>query len=135
MTLSRPIPGWTPSTPEVLGPAIGDVTRQHPVIAIHFWAPWNGSDPLMDRSIRAIERGFDQRVYFASCNTELEVNGELLRRCGIVNIPALSVIVSGVPRRAIGGCREPEGLANEIESRLREPASKPWWASWRGRHV
>ncbi len=132
MDIARPVPGWSPSTPDVLGPFIDDVMRQYPTIAIHFWASWNGADPLMDRNIRAVQDGFAGRVHFASCNVDNEVNGELLRRLGVVTIPTLGVLVSGTPRRSIVGCVPPYLLAAEIESRLREPMPKPWWTFWRG---
>ena len=121
MPVPRPIPGWSPSTPEVHGSTLDNLMRLHSTIAVHFWAAWNGYDPLMDDSIRAIRSSFEGRVYFASCNTDLEENGELCRRCRLTNLPALVVFVSGTPRGPIIGFREPGPLSEEIEARLREP--------------
>jgi hypothetical protein len=44
-----------------------------------------------------------------------------------MNIPALGMLVAGMPRRPIIVFRDPELLAFEIESRLRDPASRHWW--------
>jgi thioredoxin-like negative regulator of GroEL len=131
MDIARPIPGWSPSTPEVLWSTIDGVVKQHRVVAIHFWAPWDGHDPEMDRNIRTVEPRFEGRVFFASCNIDRDENAQLCRHCGVGNIPALGIIVDGSPRRAIIGVREPESLAHQIESRLRDPQTRPWWAFWR----
>ncbi|CAN5914424.1 hypothetical protein BH23PLA1_BH23PLA1_04930 [soil metagenome] len=125
--MTRPVPGWEPSTPGVRVGAIEALVQQHPAIAIHFWAPWNGVDPLMDRAIQHISKRFSGRVGFFSCNVDLEGNAELCRRFGVVNIPALGILMSGHPTQLIMGYRDPETLAGEIESRLDEPKRKPWW--------
>jgi thiol-disulfide isomerase/thioredoxin len=100
-------------------------------VAIHFWAPWNGYDPVMDRAIQAVAKRFADRVHFVSCNIDLEENVELCRRFGVVNVPSLGLLVSGMTRRVITGCRAPEDLVSEIESRFHERESKPWWAFWK----
>ena len=130
MEVSRPIPGWSPSTPEVRWSTLDDVMRRYPVVAIHFWAPWDGHDANMDANILAVAPRFEGRVHFASCNIDIDENSSLFRHCGIGNIPALGIVVNGVPRRGIIGGREPESLADEIESRLRDPSPRPWWALW-----
>jgi thioredoxin-like negative regulator of GroEL len=131
MKVSRPIPGWRPSTPEVRGLTVEDLVQQHPAVAIHFWAPWNGADPPMDRSIQTISDRLAGRVVFVSCNVDHEENGELCQRCGFKNIPALGLLISGHQPVSIIGYRDPETLACEIESWLNEPERKPWWAFWR----
>lgn len=119
--MNWPIPGWSPSTPEVCPSLIEDAARRRQAVAIHFWAPWNAHDVPMDRDIQAISAGFEGRVVFASANVDRDENAELFRRCGVGNIPALGILVDGEPRRAVIGAREPESLAAEIEVRLHEP--------------
>jgi hypothetical protein len=115
----RPIPGWRPSTPEIRNEDIPHLLTLHPAIAIHFWAIWDRVlDDSMDRNIATIARQFDGRVAFFSCNTDLPENGELLRECSILSIPALAVLSPGRPSRIIFGNREPQQLASEIESLL-----------------
>jgi hypothetical protein len=126
MEIHRPIPGWIPSTPDVRGGAVDEFVERHPAIAIHFWAPGNGSDPPMDRGIQAIAERFSPRVAFFSCNVDLPDNAAWCRRCGVATVPTLATWVSGELRGLIVGCREPDQLAAEIESRL-APARKPWW--------
>ncbi|WP_165223894.1 thioredoxin family protein [Aquisphaera insulae] len=126
MTNPRPIPGWTPSTPEISGASIHDLAQRHPALAVHFWAPWNGHDPTMDRNIQPIRERFAGRVHFVSCNIDLAANDELARRCRIRNVPTLVVLVDGDPREPIVGCRGPDTLAAAIEVRLVSSESKRW---------
>lgn len=129
MDVPRPIPSWKPSTPAVRGLTIEELVQQHPAVAIHFWAPWNGQDPLMDRSLQSISGRFAGRVVFVSCNVDLAENRELCQRCGFKNIPALGLLVSGQEPISVIGYRDPETLAGVIESWLNEPEPKrkPWW--------
>jgi hypothetical protein len=115
----RPVHGWVPSTPEVCDATINDIERLHPAIAIHFWAPWNGTDPPMDRAIQSISAKFGSRLAFFSCNVDRAENIGLCRRYGIANLPALVLIVAGQPQKPIVGLSSPEQLAEKIESRLR----------------
>lgn len=121
--LYRPIPGWSPSTPEVTDSTINEVVQRHPAVAIHFWAAWNGVDPPMDRVIQEIGPRFAGRLVFYSCNTDLAENVELCRRFRFGNIPALSVLVAGQPHKPIIGLRSPDDLVAQIETRLRKCAA------------
>lgn len=128
MATPRPIPGWRPSTPAVGGRALEELLRQHSAIAIHFWATWDGHDPGMDQSIREIAERFAGRVLFLSADIDLEENRDLCRHFRIANIPTLGVLRSGRNPTLIVGYRDPEHLANEIETRLNEPEKRPWWS-------
>jgi hypothetical protein len=128
MDIARPMPGWIPSTPSVRGEAMDDLAQRHSAIAIHFWAPWNGSDAPMDRSIQAIAERFAGRVAFYSCNVDLEDNRVLCKRCHIVTVPTLAIWASGELKKPIIGCGpDAEQRAAAIEARLGEPGKKPWW--------
>ncbi len=131
MNFARPIPGWSPSTPEVRGPAIDDLLRQNPAIAIHFWAAWNGVDPLLDRSIQEILDRFIGRLWFGACDVDLSENAELCGKFGVANIPAIGILVSGRSPKLIVGYRDPQRLALEIERRLYEPKRKHSWIFWK----
>lgn len=123
-------PDWSPSTPEVHGQDVDRLAQRGP-LAIHFWAPWNSVDVQMNQSIQAVVPRFADRVKFMSCNIDLAENADLCRRFGFMNIRAIGVLVAGTARRPIIGYREPDRLAEEIESRLRPEEPKPWWAVWK----
>jgi len=132
MEFARPLPGWTPSTPTLTGGQIEELARKYPAVAVHFWAPWNGVDRLMDDSIQAVSNRFDERIFFASCNVDLPENSDICRRCRFANIAAVSVIKGDCVCDPIIGYRAPDQLVNEIEKRLVKPKpNKPWWAFWR----
>lgn len=118
---------WIPSTPEIRAQDIERFARRGP-LAIHFWAPWNRHDVCMDQSIQAVAPRFAGRVEFLSCNIDLAENIELCRRFNVWNIPAIGVLVAGAERRPIVGYREPDQLAEQIESRLLPEQPKPRWA-------
>jgi thioredoxin-like negative regulator of GroEL len=128
MGVPRPIPGWRPSTPEVSGLGIDELVRRHRATAVHFWAPWNGHDRLMDSSIRDVSGRFAGRLVFVSCNVDLGENRELCQRCRFKNIPALGLLAPGRPPALVVGYRDPETLAGAIESWLKQPERTPWWA-------
>ena len=132
MDVARPIPGWSPSTPEVRGAALDELAREHPVLVVHFWAAWNGVDPLTDRSIQAAAIRLSGRVRFVSLNVDLAENVELCRRYGLATVPTLLVLQDGRPRRLIVGHRGPDELVADIEARLADADPiKPRWAFWK----
>jgi thioredoxin-like negative regulator of GroEL len=97
----RPIPDWRPSTPPINPEAFEQLLKEHAAIAIHFWASWNGCDPVLDQSIQSIASEFAGRMSFYSCDVDREENADLCKRCRVVTIPWLAVFVSGTERRRI----------------------------------
>jgi thioredoxin-like negative regulator of GroEL len=125
----RPIPGWRPSLVEVVGDGLEALTSANPAVAVHFWAVWNGVDPPMEGSIRAIQDRFVGRVMFVACDADREENVRLCKRLGVVALPTLVVIASGRPPRLVVGYREPDALALAVEDALR-PVPRPSWRFW-----
>jgi thioredoxin-like negative regulator of GroEL len=120
----RPIPGWRPSTPEIVADDFPSLAASHSALAIHFWAGWNGVDPPLDRSIRVITGRFDGRVYFVSIDIDRAENRPLWDQCGIANVPTVALFRGEELQGLIVGLREPEQLAAEIEKLLaKEPQS------------
>lgn len=119
MIIARPIPGWTPSTPPIVGKSCLASLDDQATIAVHFWAPWNGVDPPFDELLRQLAGRFASRVPFYSANIDLEQNRSLCELCQVLNVPVLSIRVNGVWQQPIVGCRATaEELAAEIDSRL-----------------
>ncbi len=119
MIIARPNPGWTPSTPPIVGESNLATLDERTTIAVHFWAPWNGIDPPFDELIRQLADRFASRVLFCSANIDLEENRGLCEQCQVMNVPALSIRVNGVWQQPIVGYRaNAEELATEIDARL-----------------
>ncbi|HVT30263.1 MAG TPA: hypothetical protein VHE81_19785 [Lacipirellulaceae bacterium] len=120
----RPIPGWRPSTPEIVADDFPSVAASHPALAIHSWEGWNGVDPPLDRNIQAIARRFASRVHFVSSDIDRAENWPLWDRCGAANVPTV-VLFKGEELQGLSvGLRKPEQLAAEIEKLIaKEPQS------------
>jgi|SRR5580692_3374430 thioredoxin-like negative regulator of GroEL len=114
--IGQPIPDWRPSTPPVTSATIDDVLHSQSCVVVHFWAVWNGHDPLMDRVIQEVRPRLAHRIHFVSCDIDADV--ELSRRCEVANVPFLAVFVDGTRQRPVIGLRTPDGLAAELETRL-----------------
>ena len=129
--IARPIPGWKPSTTDIGEQSLEVLCEEYPVVAIHFWASWNGVDPVMDRGIQQIAERFAKRVRFFSVDADTERGVELAQLFGVVTVPSLVVLRSGAKPRMIVGCYDAEKLAAKVESQLTTPEPQPWWAFWR----
>jgi hypothetical protein len=128
----QPIPGWRPSTPEVTGVDVDAVIKSFPAVVVHFWAPWNGSDPPMDCELQKVREHFGDRVHFVSCNVDLEENLKFCWRCNVWNVPFLAVFIGGEQRRSIIGLRTADELIEELELRVEGRDRAPsWWKFWR----
>lgn len=131
-SLAPPAPGWKPSTPDCRGSALDELTQRHPAVAVHFWAIWDRHDLTMDQLIQAVKEQFSDRVFFASCNTDLPENVDFTHRCGVVTIPYLGLFFAGQLRYGIVGLRSAEELASDLEYALSEPKRPARrWAFWR----
>jgi thioredoxin-like negative regulator of GroEL len=115
----------------VSGDSLESRLQQSEAIAVHFWAPWNGADPLMDRSVQDIVGQFTGRVQFLSSNIDTEPGAALAKRFGVANIPTLVILTLNQEPRLIVGHRDAVELAHQIELRLRNSQTKSGWAFWR----
>jgi thioredoxin 1 len=129
--IARPIPGWKPAMPDIGHESLESLCNECAALAIHFWAPWNGVDPLMDRGIQQIANQFANRVTFFSANVDTERGAELAQRFGVCNVPTLVVLRFGSKPRLVIGCVGAEALADKLESFLLDPQPHRWWAFWR----
>ncbi len=112
--IHQPISGFRPSTPSVDSASILAVTDAHSVVAIHFWAEWNGCDPVMDQRIQEIQPRLDGRIHFVSCDIDNFHCAELCKQCNVVNIPFLAIFVDGQQRTGIMGLLQSDELVATI---------------------
>ncbi|MBT4863522.1 MAG: thioredoxin family protein [Planctomycetaceae bacterium] len=114
----RPIPHFRPSTPPVTSDSIDAIVASHAVVVVHFWAEWNGVDPVMDSRIRNIRNHLPFDIHFVSCNIDDPSCIDLTKSTGVLNIPFLAVYVHGQQRRGIMGLHEPDALVSELNDRI-----------------
>ena len=86
-----------------------EFVRMHRFVVIHFWAPWNGYDPLMKRLLEArVPAEFNDLIAFASLHADLQAHNELCRQHNVLNVPFLAVYRDGSLIRSVTGMRTPE---------------------------
>jgi hypothetical protein len=113
--IHRPIPGWTPSTPAVKASSLPHVLDENALVVVHFWAEWNGYDPVLDRAIQSLPQQAIQGIYFCSSNVDVPENADLCRACNVLNIPALGCFIYGEFHRCAIGCHDSDKLQVLLE--------------------
>lgn len=129
--MHRPIPGWRPSTPPIIASNFDDIVRSHSVVAIHFWAQWNGVDPPFDLCIQSLPTETKHEVHFVSCDVDDPDTKAICCNFDVVNIPFLGIIVDGERREGTMGLCDPQALEVLLRCRLRSSTKSSWWPRWR----
>ena len=126
-TIHRPIPGFHPSTPAVTSTSCDAVVAAHPIVVVHFWAVWNGVDPVMDQGIANAK--FD--AHFVSCDIDDPACLDLCKQCGIATVPTLAAFVGGELRPPIIGLLSSDAITNALDDRVTNARpSRKWWQFW-----
>lgn len=112
--------GWHPGTAP-LAADVPAVLAEHPVLVVHFWAPWNGVDRHFAPVLDAVRAGFESRIAFRSVNVDDEDLTAFCEACGVVNVPALGCFVGGRRVKTLVGSRPPGALWSEFAALLGEP--------------
>ncbi len=86
-------PSWRPSTREVDAASLPNVLASHRIVALHFWAVWNGVDRRFDETLRGLRDEFADRIFFGCFNTDDVADREFIRQCQVGNLPALACFV------------------------------------------
>ena len=111
--------GWRPDSPSVDADAFAALLRESSVVAIHFWAAWNGIDRTFDQWMRPIREEFAGRVAFRSMDTDSSDGGQVAKDARVLSLPALGVWVRGHRHSTIIGCRRPEEVRAHLLEALR----------------
>lgn len=123
---SGPDSEFRPSCPAVTARSIDEILETNFAVVVHFWAAWNKHDFQMDSYINRLRGGFAD-VCFVSCDVDLPENRTLCERCGVTNIPNLTLFVSGERRRGIVGLRPIDALRKKLEVHLRDYGARRKW--------
>lgn len=100
---------WRPAAPAF------DPESPGKVAVVHFWAEWNGYDLKMDKLLQGLTDVFDEKFPLRSCDVDREANWATAKDARVLSVPALSLVVDGVPRETLIGLRPSEELRTIIE--------------------
>ena len=112
--IPQPVPDFTPSSPAVTSDTIAGFLTRHGIVVVHFWAVWNGVDPLMDSRLIEIRGRLPDGVQYASCNIDDPFCFDFAKSVGVVNVPWLAVFVDGLHAGNICGLSDTDPLVTEL---------------------
>jgi thioredoxin 1 len=110
--------GWRPGTPPLTAADVTATLAGHPVLVVHFWAPWNGVDRLFSPVLDAVRPEFEGRIAFRSADVDDAGLVAFCEACGVVNVPALACFVGGRRVRTVVGSRPAGVLRSELAALL-----------------
>lgn len=114
--IHRPVPDFRPSSQTVTSASFSAICSNNSVVVVHFWAAWNGADPVMDKRLQEIRHLLPDSTQITSCNIDDPACFDLAKSAGVLNVPWLSAFVGGVYRGSICGLRESDVLARELNA-------------------
>ena len=115
-SIPRPVPEWQPSSPGIEDPSsLNDLLSRRSVVVVHFWAPWNGYDIVMDERLQALMPDYADRIALVSINFDNPHMVYLFRECNVLNLPALACFVEGRHSDTLIGMRSEEALAELLD--------------------
>ena len=75
----------------------------HRFVVVHFWAPWNERDRLMERLLASLASDKASQISFASLNIDLPEHIELARQHKVFDVPLLAFYRNGLLIRTTTG--------------------------------
>ena len=86
----------------------------HRFVVVHFWAPWNERDRLMERMLASLASDKASQVAFASLNIDLPEHIELARQHKVFDVPLLAFYRDGLLIRTTTGMYSRGVLAKHL---------------------
>lgn len=101
-----------------------EFVRAHRFVVIHFMAPWNSYDPLMQRLLEShTPRDLRDFVAFARFDIDPPEHHELCRQHNVLNVPFLAFYRDGSLIRNVTGMRTPEVITEYLRELVYGPAA------------
>ena len=132
-TIPRPIPNYSPEWPSVTTDSFAADYATASVVIVHFWAVWNGYDPVMEDRLQTAATRLPNGTHILACDVDDAHCLDLAKNAGVLNVPWLAVFVDGKLHGHICGLRDPDSLADELNAIIvTDPADSPrkWWRFW-----
>lgn len=93
-----------------------EVSQGQGVVLVDFWAPWCGPCQTMGPVIEELAKDFEGKAKIGKCN--VDENGEIASKLGIMSIPSLKIFKDGKIAKEFTGVQAKDVLKSAIESIL-----------------
>jgi len=118
------MPTTTPQHTPLTSDTFSELVRGHRFVVIHFWAAWNGYDPLMQRLLESqIPDDLRESVTFARFDIDPPAHHELCRQHDVLNVPFLAFYRDGSLIRSVTGMRTPEVITEYLRELVYGPVA------------
>lgn len=92
--------------------------RTNPLAIIHFWAEWNHHDIVAKNILNNLVIEFEEKIAFASLDTDQEHLWDLIKSVGVKGLPAFSYFKNGNQLAVEVGLRTKEGFHQRLKEIL-----------------
>ncbi len=118
------MPTMTPQQTPLTSDTFSEFVRGHRFVVVHFWAAWNGYDPLMQRLLESqIPDDLRESVAFARFDIDPPAHHELCRQHNVLNVPFLAFYRDGSLIRSVTGMRTLEVITEYLRELVYGPAA------------
>jgi len=118
------MPTTTPQQTPLTSATFSEFVRTHRFVVIHFWAAWNGYDPLMERLLELqIVDDVRELVTLARFDIDPPAHHELCRQHNVLNVPFLAFYRDGSLIRSVTGMRTPEVITEYFRELVYGPSA------------
>ena len=93
---------------------------RHPLAVVHFWAPWNEADRLMNQLLQfQLPEKLRRQVAFASVNIDLVEHLELIRQHKVFDVPFLVFYRDGLAVQNSMGLHGPGVITKHLQELIK----------------
>lgn len=90
-----------------------EVIKSESPVLVDFWAPWCGPCQMMGPIIEELAKEIGDKAKVGKCN--VDENGEIASRFGIMSIPAIKIFKGGVVVKEFVGVQSADNLKKALE--------------------
>ncbi|HAS00172.1 MAG TPA: thioredoxin [Candidatus Moranbacteria bacterium] len=91
-----------------------EVIKSDVPVLVDFWAPWCGPCQMMGPIVEELAKEMGDKAKVGKLN--VDENGEISSKFGIMSIPAIKIFKGGVVVKEFVGVQSAENLKKELET-------------------